>query len=192
MSNIQPPSALINPAWDRHRQMYGGTRPRQCIGIAEEDTQDWSVDALTWSRPTIHLSVPIPGGIYEWWDATTSMHRPTSPGCLLRLYSWCRDILRHTANWLCDEEYPCTKSIAEEDTQDWSVDALTWSRPTIHSRPRQCIDRPVLGVFFGYTLGAGIFFVTQPTELRPGLVGRCIDVVASHHTFVGAYPRRDL
>ncbi|KGO39900.1 Peptidase C78, ubiquitin fold modifier-specific peptidase 1/ 2 [Penicillium expansum] len=35
-------------------------------------------------------------------------------------------------SWLCDEEYPCTKSIAEENTQNWTVHAITWSRPTIH------------------------------------------------------------
>ncbi|KAJ5193760.1 hypothetical protein N7491_001090 [Penicillium cf. griseofulvum] len=35
-------------------------------------------------------------------------------------------------SWLCDGKYPCTKSLAEENTQDWSVNALTWSRPTIH------------------------------------------------------------
>ncbi|KAJ5373602.1 hypothetical protein N7517_005608 [Penicillium concentricum] len=34
-------------------------------------------------------------------------------------------------SWLCDEKYPCTKSIAEENTQNWSVHALKWSRPTI-------------------------------------------------------------
>ncbi|KAJ5963319.1 uncharacterized protein N7479_003195 [Penicillium vulpinum] len=39
--------------------------------VAEENTQNWSVHALTWSRPTIRLAVPIPGGIYEsegWLD----------------------------------------------------------------------------------------------------------------------------
>ncbi|KAJ5501985.1 hypothetical protein N7463_004859 [Penicillium fimorum] len=35
-------------------------------------------------------------------------------------------------SWLCDQQYPCTKSMAEENTHNWSFHALTWSHPTIH------------------------------------------------------------
>ncbi|KAJ5150526.1 uncharacterized protein N7500_010715 [Penicillium coprophilum] len=35
-------------------------------------------------------------------------------------------------SWLCDQQYPCTKIMAEEKAHNWSLHSLTWSRPTIH------------------------------------------------------------
>ncbi|KAJ5251753.1 hypothetical protein N7489_002163 [Penicillium chrysogenum] len=76
-------------------------------------------------------------------------------------------------SWLCDEEYPCTKSIAEEDTQDWSVDALTWSRPTIH------LSVPIPGGIYesGGWLDVGHYGVPDTEDYN-----HLDDILDKHHT----------
>lgn len=76
-------------------------------------------------------------------------------------------------SWLCDEEYPCTKSIAEEDTQDWSVDALTWSRPTIH------LSVPIPGGIYesGGWLDVGLYGVPDTEDYN-----HLDDILDKHRT----------
>lgn len=63
-------------------------------------------------------------------------------------------------DWLCNGKYPCTKSIAEQNVQNWSVNASRWSRPTIR------LSVPIPGGVYesGGWLDVGLYGVPETED----------------------------